>query len=277
MSQTKADGKKSTGTQLLDRAVAILKHLSDHGNEGVSATQLAKMLDLNASTAHRIIMGLERHGLIEKENSTKLYRLSLSFFAMGAQAINDTGYRKLCKPILLEIAAATGDTVFLMARSGFNSICIDRQDGGYIIDSLTGRVGGQIPLGVGPASQSILAFMDEKEVTAILKANAPQYSFYNELSAEEIQANLPQIRKQGYAFDHGRLVEGISAIAIPIRLKDREAIGSISINMTSARLKDDRLVELIELLTKKAESIEMRINPLDFPAIPTSSGQQIYS
>ncbi len=273
----KSTDDKATGTQLLDRAVAILNHLSERGQEGASATKLAELLGLNASTAHRIIMGLERHGLIEKEETTKLYRLSLAFFALGAKSADDTGYRRLCRPIIVDLAAETGDTVFLMAKSGFDVVCVDRQEGNYIIDSLTGRVGGQIPLGVGPASQCILAFLDPAEATAILTANSKRYRQFNGLTVSEIKKRLPQIREQGFAFDHGRLVEGISAVAVPIKLKGREAIGSISINMTSARLKEERLSELTELLRKKIAKIDMQINPLEFPAITMSSGKHIYS
>lgn len=273
----KSNGDKATGTQLLDRAVAILNHLSEHGQDGVSATRLAELLGLNASTAHRIIMGLERHGLIEKDSSTKLYRLSLTLFSLGAKAADDTGYRRLCRPILMDLAASTGDTVFLMARSGFDAVCVDRQEGDYVIDSLTGRVGGQIPLGVGPASQCILAFLDEAEAKTIVKANAARYKTFNGLTAKEITSKLSQIQEQGYAFDHGRLVEGISAVAMPIRLSGREAIGSIAINMTSARLKEERLDKLVTQLQEKIAEAELHINPLEFPATSRPAGRQLYT
>lgn len=276
MTQLDDKSAKATGTQLLDRAVAILNYLGTQNEQGASATTLADMLGLNASTAHRIISSLERHGFIEKEESTKRYRLGLALFALGAQSADDSGYRRLCRPVLLDLAAATGDTVFLMARTGFNAICVDRQEGHYIIDSLTGRIGGEIPLGVGPASQSILAFMNDAEIAAVLRENKDRYRTFNGLSVGEIRKRLPHIRERGYAFDHGRLVEGISAVAVPVRLNGREAIGSISINMTSARLKEDRLAELVAMLVEKAASVELHLNPLQFPAIAKSSGRKIF-
>jgi len=257
------DTEKTTGTQLLDRAVAILKFLGDIGGQGAKASELAEAVGLKASTAHRIITGLERHGLIEREGATKRYRLGLSLFALGAQAADGTGFRRVCHPALLRLAAETGDTVFLMARSGFNTVCVDRQEGSYMIDSLTGQVGGQVPLGIGPASQAILAYLPPDEANVILKTNGPLYGKFNNLSADEIEGRLPEIRKQGYAFDHGRLVDGISAIAVPILPQGRDVVGSISINMTSARLKPARLPELIDLLQHEVKTIEESINPLD--------------
>lgn len=132
--------------------MAILNYLGEVGEQGARASALAEAVGLTQPTAHRIIGALERHGLIEREQSTRRYRLGLSLFVLGAQAADGTGFRRLCHPALLRLAAETGDTVFLMARSGFNTVCFDRQEEGYMIDSLTGQVGGQIPLGVGPAS-----------------------------------------------------------------------------------------------------------------------------
>ncbi len=257
------DSEKAAGVQLLGRAVAILKYLGEIGGQGARAATLAEALNLKASTAHRIIAALERHGLVERERATKRYRLGLSVFALGAQAADGTGFKRLCHPSLLRLAAETGDTVFLMARNGFNTVCVDRQEGSYMIDSLTGQVGGQIPLGVGPASQAILAFLPPEEAELILQTNAPSYPRFNKLSAEEIATRLPDIREQGYAFDHGRLVEGISALAMPILPRGRDVVGALAINMTSARLQSGRLPELIQLLAREIKGIEESINPMD--------------
>jgi DNA-binding IclR family transcriptional regulator len=253
----------ATGTQLLDRTVAVIKLLGEVGEKGAKMAEIAEGLGLKSSTAHRIVSALERHGLIEREQATKRYRLGLALFSLGAAAADGTGLRRVSRPALLRLAAQTGDTVFLMARSGFNVVCVDRQEGSYILDSLTGHVGGQIPMGVGPASQAILAFLPPAEAEIIINANAPLYARYNGLTADSVRDRLPQIRAQRFAFDHGELVKGISALAVPILPQGRDAIASIAINMTSARLEPDRLTELVGLLKAEVADIERTINPLE--------------
>lgn len=253
----------ASGTQLLDRTVGVIKLLGEIGEKGARIAEIAESLGLKTSTAHRIVTALERHGLIEREHATKRYRLGLALFALGATAADGTGLRKLCRPALLRIAGETGDTVFLMARSGFNVVCVDRQEGTYMLDSLTGHVGGQIPMGVGPASQAILAFLPPEEAEAIIAANAPLYARYHGLDADGVRAQLPLIRARRYALDHGELVAGISALAVPILPQGRDAVASIAINMTSARLEPDRLARLVDLLRDQVARIEATINPLE--------------
>lgn len=260
----------ATGTQLLDRAVAVLKYLGDLGQEGASMAAIGEALKLKQPTTHRIVTALERHGLVERERETKRYRLGLALFALGATAADGTGVRRLARPTLMRLAAETGDTVFLMARAGFNTVCVDRQEGTYMIDSLTGHIGGQIPMGVGTASQAVLAFLPEAEADVVIETNAPLYARYEGLSADDVRAVLPEIRKLGYALDDGRLVAGISALAVPILPRGRDAIASIAVNMTSARLTDDRLPQLLAALRREVAIIEATLNPLEegFAATP---------
>lgn len=261
MGQDDQNGK-GKGTQLLDRSIAILNLLGDVGERGERSADIAEALGLTQPTAHRIISALERHGLIEREEATKRYRLGLALFALGAKAADGTGLRQVARPSLLRLAHESKDTVFLMARNGFDCVCVDREQGDYVISSLTGQVGGQIPLGVGPASQAILAFLAASQIEAILDANASQYLEFNGLSRDEVAEALPDIRERGYAIDQDRLVEGISALAMPIRVPGRDVIGSLAINMTSARLKPDRLGVLLGSLSREVESIGEAVNPL---------------
>ena len=256
--------EQAQGTQLLDRAVAIMKLLGDAGEKGLRAVDMSERLNLKPPTAHRIIAALERHGLIEREAATKCYRLGLSLFTLGVGAADGMGLRRLCRPALLRIASETGDTVFLMARSGLNIVCVDRQEGTYILDSLTGHVGGQIPLGVGSASQAILAFLPEAEVQAILEANAALYGRFNGLSADEIRASLAMAREQGYALDQGRLVEGITAVAVPIVSQGRDIVAALAVNAISSRLPAERVAPLVERLKSEIAQVAAQLNPLEF-------------
>ncbi|APO75921.1 IclR family transcriptional regulator protein [Rhizobium etli 8C-3] len=255
----------ATGTQLLDRGVAILKFLGGAGQTGANMAVIAEAMGLKQSTAHRIVSALERHGLIERERKTRRYRLGLALFALGATAADGTGLRKVARPALMRLSAATGDSVFLMARAGFNTVCVDRQQGTYVIDSLTGHIGGQIPMGVGPASQAILAFLPRAEADVIITTNAPLYDHYSHLSVARVREAVATIRKQGYAVDQGELVAGISAIAIPILPPKRDAIAALAVNLTSARLTPDRLPQLVDMLKQEVREIEASLNPLDEP------------
>ncbi|MER9176964.1 IclR family transcriptional regulator [Mesorhizobium sp. M0955] len=259
----KCEIEQIKGTQLLDRTVALLNYLGEVGGRGARVQEMAKALGLSTSTAHRIASALERHLLFERERSTKRYRLGLSLYTLGAKAADGTGLRRFCRPAVLRLAAQTGDTVFLMARSGFNIVCVDRQEGGYVIDSLTGHIGGQAPLGVGSASLAILAFLPPEEANVIIRANTHLFGTFNGLSADEILHQLPVIRERGYALDQGHLVAGVSALALPIRPQRREVMAALAINATSARMSQKRIPQLMAWIKREVEAVERNVSPMD--------------
>lgn len=103
--------------------------------------------------------------------------------------------------------------------------------------------------------------MPEREADVVIDVNAPQYKRFNGLSESAIRASLPIIRAQGYAVDDGQLVEGISALAVPIVLGNGDVAGSVAINMTSARLRPERLQTLLALLLSEIHEMETLASP----------------
>ncbi|MER8802265.1 IclR family transcriptional regulator [Mesorhizobium sp. M0520] len=254
----KNDTEEIKGTQLLDRSVALLNYLGEVGEKGARVHEMSKALGLTLSTTHRIASALERHLLFEREPSTRRYRLGLSLYMLAAKAADGVGLRRCCRPALLRLAAQTESTVSLMARSGSNIVCIDRQEGSYVIDSLTGHIGGQVPLGVGSASLAILAFVPPEEANVIIGANAHLYSAFSGLSADDIRNQLPAIRERGYALDQDHPIDGISYLALPIRPQRRDVMGALVINATSARMPQERIQKLLRLIKREVHTIESK-------------------
>src|SRR5262249_28309302 len=104
-----------------------------------------------------------------------------------------------------------------------------------------------------------------KEADIILSANQALYGRFNGLTVGQIKRELPIIRERRFAIDDGRLVEGISAVAVPIVVANGDVAGAITINMTSARLQNRRVEDLIGILRREIAEIEEKINPHDLP------------
>ena len=146
------------GTGALDRAFAIIQHLAAASTEGARVTQIAKDIGLTQGTVHRTLQALIAQNVVEQDERSKYYRLSIDFFVLAARAGNPVNLRELCRPMMLRLCASLGDTLFLLARSGFDAVCIDRSEGPFPIRSFTGDIGGRVALGVGQGSLAILAF-----------------------------------------------------------------------------------------------------------------------
>ncbi|MGN6667651.1 MAG: helix-turn-helix domain-containing protein, partial [Trinickia sp.] len=117
------------GTGMLPRAFALVRALASLQASGARVTQLAKAVGLTQGTTHRILRALIAEGMVEQDEGSKLYRLGVDFFALAAQAGNPGGMRALCRPALLRLCASLGETIFLLAKSGFDAVCLDLCEG----------------------------------------------------------------------------------------------------------------------------------------------------
>ncbi len=152
---------KETGVGAVSRLFAVLRCLGECPEGGERVTQLAQQVGLSQPTTHRLLRSLMDEGMVEQDARSKRYRLSLEFFALAARAGQTGNLRDVVRPSLLRLSASLGDSLFLLARSGFDAVCLDRSEGPYPIRTFTGDIGGRVALGVGQGSLAILAFLPE--------------------------------------------------------------------------------------------------------------------
>ena len=71
------------------------------------------------------------------------------------------------------------------------------------------------------------------------------------------------MRQLGYAGRNTGLLEGMAGVAVPILDREGRAVAALSVGTISARLNDDRLPTVVELLKREAAAIGPKINPFD--------------
>lgn len=245
-----ADTGGAPGTGMLQRAFAILRALAGMQQDGVRVTHLAKAVGLTQGTAHRILQSLIAEGMVEQDERSKLYRLSVDFFALAALAGNPSSMRTLCRPALLRLCASLGETIFLLVKSGFDAVCLDLCEGPFPIRSFTGDIGGRVALGVGQGSLAILAFLPEAEREEVIRFNVPRIRGYGVLDEVYLRTEIDRVRQLGYAGRNSGVLDGMAGVAVPILDRTGYPVGALSVGTLASRLGDDRMPMVVELLRR---------------------------
>ncbi len=254
---------RDEATGSLKRALTILRALAQAKGEGGRVTQLAKATGLKQATAHRLLRALVAEGLVEQDRRSKVYRLSIELFVLAASAGNPLDLRSICRPALLRLCASLGDTIFLLARSGFDAICLDRAEGPFPIRTFTGDVGGRIPLGLGQGGLAILAFLPEAEREEVIRFNVARVREYGALDEVFLRSEIARIRELGYCGRVLGLNEGMAGLAVPILDRNGHAVAALSVGTLIDRLNAERSPIVAELLQREAAAIAAKINPFD--------------
>lgn len=255
--------KSEVGVGSVSRLFAVLRSLGDTVEGGERVTQLAQRIGLSQPTTHRLLRNLMEEGMVEQDARSKRYRLSLDFFALAARAGNTGNLRELARPAMLRLSASLGDSLFLLARCGFDAICLDRSEGPFPIRTFTGDIGGRVALGVGQGSLAILAFLPEEERDTVIQYNLPRLKDFHLYDEVFLRTEVENVRTLGYAGRNTGVLQGMAGVAVPILDREGRAVAALSVATISDRLGPDRLPTVVEMLKREAALIGPRINPFD--------------
>jgi DNA-binding IclR family transcriptional regulator len=256
----RAEEPAVTGTQSVERGVALLRIIAERNAAGARLTDVVAASGLKKATVHRLLTALVRERLVAQDKATQRYHLGVELFTLGVTAASRYGIRRFAAPSVARLAELSADTVYLSVRSNMDAVCIERVEGSFPIKTLTLAVGDRRPLGVGAGSLAILAALPEWERQQAIAATAPLLSRHSEtLTRERLEALVEESRNAGYAFNDGLIIEGMCAVGVPILSSEGDAVGAISIAAIRSRMRPERREELVAALQREAAAIGREI------------------
>src|ERR687889_356476 len=111
--QGRSAGLRANGTiRSVDKVVDILELLSRE-SRGLALGELAKRLDLNASTAHHLLATLKARGLVAQDERTKVYRIGSRLVALVSQFLLGTDLYPAALSAVDELREVSGETSYL--------------------------------------------------------------------------------------------------------------------------------------------------------------------
>jgi DNA-binding IclR family transcriptional regulator len=250
-SLTPEAAERHGGVQSIERAAASLRVLAQAGAAGTRLADVAMAIGLGKTTTHRIINALLDLGFVEQDKATRRYRLGLEVYALAMAAQSRLDIVELARPSLVTLAEQTGDTVFLSIINRFEAVCVDRQVGSFPIRTLTLNVGERRPLGIGSGSLALLSALPDEDMRKAMEINAGRQSTFG-FDVSEIYQLVAQTRANGYAFNDGRIVRGMSAVAVAAPGADGNPAAALSVAAIADRMSPERRQQVVALLQREA-------------------------
>ena len=257
--KTAADeDSRLSGTQSIERALTLIREIAAHNRTGSRLLDLANRTGLQRPTVHRMLKCLTLESMVQQDPESHRYYLGPMVFELGLTAAPRFNLREVCHPAMTRIAEATGDTVFLTQRSGFDAVCVDRQEGTFPIKTFTLEIGMRRPLGVGTGSLAILSALSEDEVRRVVNANTARLPEYG-LSPTSLVAQVKRAQKLGYAVREVPSLAGVRSIGHALHNQNGVAFAALSVSTISSRMNEKRVVELATMLKNEARLVEKQL------------------
>lgn len=243
------------------KAFRVLDLFRTHRQVGVS--QCAELLGLTKANAHRLLVSLAAAGAVERTDSGQ-YRLSIWMFEVGAQVPLLRALTEQAQVPMERLVAETGLQAHLAVRDGTELIYLLK------ISHVDGRVrtrpGTRNALYATALGKVLMAGAPESVIEEVIAQGLRPLTRYTRTSPALLRAELADVRRTGFAYDHEERQIGVSCIATGLHDRTGRVIAAISVPSDAEHRGADH-GRLQAALRKAAQTIEARLDRRT-PVIP---------
>lgn len=240
----------------VDKAFAVLAALVD-GEASVQA--LADRLHTPRSSVYRLVSSLQRLGAVEGGTTRGSYRLGLELLRLGSAVTARFDERQAALNAMERLHKATEETIFLCVLNGYQAVCVERIDGRWV-RSMSLTLGGSLPLHIGAAPRTLLAFSPRSFWDDYIENNPLEpHTSLSPTDPAELRALLEETRRTGCAISDGDVVVGMSALGAPIFDYQGKLRAAISMSGPQLSILGDNRDASIALITDAAAEVSREL------------------
>jgi len=209
-------GVDRRGVKAVEVAGRMLDYLA-HNQAPVALRELAAAGRMSPGKVHRYLASFVASGLARQDPDTRQYSLGPLAMRLGLAALNS--HQPLRDALVLQHdMRGRFDETFVLSVWGTQGPTVVHVEESSQPIIMTMRVGAVLPLLATATGLAFAAFLPrrfaEPSIKMALKAKDGMNLFARDLAG--IKRLTTQVRDQGYAYNEGHLMPGISAAAFPL-------------------------------------------------------------
>jgi DNA-binding IclR family transcriptional regulator len=220
------------------RAVEILAH------EPQTAAGLARRLDINRSTALRLLQELEAAGYVARDAESKVYAPTSDWlWSMVANTTDHVDVTDILGPILSRLRDEFAEAMAFAVPVKGSMVYVLYFPSAHQI-ALREQLGTVRPMHCSALGKAYLSGLDATSLD--IELGRLDYSGGTVRAARgpmELRSRVMVAAEQGYAIDADETFEGSACVAVPVRLRS-SLIGAVGCQGPASRL-DERLLSKI--------------------------------
>lgn len=247
------------------RVGSLLRFVAEREPQGVTTTDAGRGAGLPRASAHRLLSTLEREGLVERVEAGR-WVLGPEAYLLGQAAAPRFDVTDSARKIVAQLAEQSGESAFLSARRGDQTVCLLREDGSFPLRSHVLHEGIRFPLGVASAGLAVLSHLNDREADDYLERVDLAPIWGPEHGTAEIRRRMEATRETGYAVNPGLIVEGSWGIGSVVFDGLGRPGWALSLTGVESRFRGDRLAWLGSLLLTRAHQLTKALGARPGPA-----------
>jgi DNA-binding IclR family transcriptional regulator len=228
------------------RAAELLEHVATSSG-GSTATAAAEALAIPVPTAYHLLNTLVDAGLLGKDDRRR-YRLGPKVGLLAEAFLAQVSAPAYLVERLRELAERTGETAYLSAWRNHDAVLLQIVEGRRAVRVSGLHLGYSGAAHVRASGKALLAFGRPGTIEDYVRTHG--------VDAQELNAELARVRKDGYGIDEEQFAEGVACIAAPVA--DGTMAMGISVPVERYRNLRRELVDAVVAVAGSAAAPQMQ-------------------
>lgn len=254
--------ERQSGNQSLIRGLRLLELLGNFPN-GCPLAKLAELAQLNKSTVHRLLQGLQSEGFVRAAATAGSYRLSSKCLSLGQKTLSSMNVINIAAPYLEQVNLNLGETVNFSKREGEHSILIYKLEPTIGMMRTRAYIGQHQQLYCSAMGKLYLAYDDNPQ--ALLhywqsqQAQIKQLTCNTIVDMKNMESELESVRQAGFAMDREENELGVCCLAVPVFNHLGKIEYAVSVSAAVHRLNQNTLQDFLVELKVAASKISQEL------------------
>lgn len=228
-----AEPARSEQLATVHRALTAVELVAANGS--LTLTQLASMMDVGMTTAHRLAGTLLARDWLAK-NADLTYRLGSGLTGILATSTQSTDIRASVRPLLERLGAETEETIHLTKLDGRTVVYLDQVVSTKPVHSVA-KIGGRSPAHCVSPGISQLSRQSDEFLDWFFREELVRYTPNTIADAGRFRALLGRVRERGYAINLGGFRPDVGGVGVALVNQEGLPIAALSVCAPVYRLK----------------------------------------
>jgi IclR family acetate operon transcriptional repressor len=251
---------KASQHRAAKRALELIETVAE-SEGGLTLSDLAQRADVPKSTAHSLVHTLTAEGFLERGAESGRFSLGPRLLRLLGRLPHQFELPRVARPIMQKLVDEIGETTLLGVRRGANVLYVEQVEAPQFIRYVA-PLGEPRPLHCTSIGKLFMGDMPEGDLRALLRDEPlPALTPYTKTDIEEIITEARAVKEQGYAFNRGESIAGVTAVSVAVRAgaeQDAPVLGGLSLVGPSERMAP-KLQHGRDLLLDAAAQIALAI------------------
>lgn len=236
------------------RLFALLEVIASK-DQFFSLQTLAEETGLPKPTLHRMLQQLEGSSLLERSADGRHYGTGVRLRRLAENLLLNDIAHGARHAVLRHLVGEVGESCNLTALSGSEVVYLDRVETAAPLRFYL-HPGSRVPVHCSASGKVFLSEMTAAQRQRLL-AHAPleAYTERTLTQFDELEQEIRQVKRQGFALDNEEFLPGLLCVAVPVPGASGRSNMCVAVQAPIMRLTVDKALQMLAPLQRAAEAL----------------------